>query len=172
MSEVVDFEEKPEAVGEGEENELVRSISDMRSDLDRIVPHIIRLMRRDEEEHRQRLDSLEKRARELPTWPIAIGVHEFMERMRRTEMSDELLESIQVELNDLLAANGFRPFGRSGQEFRADRHEVTGASMNGAGPWEVDEVIRRGLVWVEQVVQRAAVTVVPVSVVERIKNDQ
>lgn len=161
MNEVVGCDAQPGAAAPRVDQEVASVISEMRGDLDRIVPHIISILRRDEEGHRQRLAELERRSRELPTWPMAVGVHAFAERMRRTEMSPELFESIEVELNALLTAHGFRSFGRVGEAFESDHHEVASSFGRGAGPWVVDEVLVRGLAWMEQVVQRAVVTVSP-----------
>lgn len=140
-------------------NGLAEEISNLRSDLDRIVPHVINSLRRDEEEHRNRVKNLERQSESLPTWPFAISVHRFLERMRHTEMPQELAASIQEELGGFLRGQGFRPFGKTGQKFDPNQHEPVGKSGTDSGPWVIDDVVMRGLRWTGLVVQRAVVTV-------------
>jgi hypothetical protein len=168
MSDVLGCQPQPGGAPSSDEQALVSAISEMRADLDRMVPHILNILRRDEEEHRTRLVELERRSREIPTWPLAVGVHAFVERMRQTSMPPELSESIQLELGALLTSQGFRTFGHAGQAFALARHEVAGASVQGAGPWVVDKVLIHGLAWMDQVVQRAVVTVTPALDIEEV----
>jgi molecular chaperone GrpE (heat shock protein) len=141
--------------------ELAVVIESLRHDIERLVPHVLNILRRDENEHRKRADALAREAREVATWPLAMGVHTFLERMRRTDMSRELLASIEVDLGGLLEVHGFSTFGRCGEAFDPNRHEAAGVSRDDdrARMWAVDEVIVPGLQWLDRIVQRAVVTV-------------
>jgi molecular chaperone GrpE (heat shock protein) len=143
------------------EGDLPAIVESLRHDIERVVPHVLNILRRDEDAHRKRVDSLTREAREAATWPLALGVHAFLERMRRTDMSSELLSSIEVDLGALLSAHGFSTFGRPGESFDPDRHEATSTSSDSddVRTWVVDEVIVAGLKWLERVVQKAVVTV-------------
>jgi molecular chaperone GrpE (heat shock protein) len=143
------------------EEDLPTIVESLRHDIERVVPHVLKILRRDEDAYRKRVDSLTREAREVATWPLAVGVHAFLERMRRTDMSSELLSSIEVDLGALLQAHGFSTFGRPGESFDPDCHEATSASSDSddVRAWVVDEVVVAGLKWLERVVQKAVVTV-------------
>jgi hypothetical protein len=140
--------------------DLVSVIGELRQDLDRLVPHLLAVLKRNEAEERQRIANLERAAKQLPTWPLAAGVNRFVHRMVQTDMDPELLDSIVEELGMILTDAGFSPFGKAADRFDPDRHVIVDSeSEPGPGVWVVSKVYAEGLESFGGIVDKAKVTV-------------
>ena len=145
---------------ESTDSSIVAAIAEMRQDLDRLVPHLLAALKRNEVDERQRVSDLERAAKEIPTWPMAVGVNRFLHRMLQTDMEPELRTSIVKELGAILTGAGFSPLGKVGDLFDPERHVIVESeSEPGPGEWVVSKVYARGLESFGGVVDKAKVMV-------------
>ena len=141
---------------------VVEELAGMRTDLQRLVPHLQVALRRAEQDHLDRLQTLELWSRENSSWPLATKIHRMREHLLRTEMDDELKRSICGEMEQILVGFSYRTFGSVGESFDPDcHHAVEGEGVGGlaSGKLTIEKVHAQGLAWLEHVVFKTRVSV-------------
>jgi molecular chaperone GrpE (heat shock protein) len=141
--------------------QLVSEVAGMRADLQRLVPHLQVALRRAEQENSDRVQLLERQAREHSSWPLAIKIHRVREHLSRTEVDESTASSVCDEIDQILEGFGYQTFGKAGEIFNPDRHQVIETEAAGFD-WSrhaVEKVHARGLMWAQSIVFKARVSV-------------
>lgn len=144
----------------GDFAEIVKQIHEMRTNIDKLVPHIQVALRRAEQENVDRLQKLEKSARENPSWPLAVKIHQMKEDLRRSGVDNEIIPTVCLNIEQILSGFGYRMFGTVNEPFDSERHHVVDSAQTvSAASASVEKVHARGLSWIDRVVMKAHVSV-------------
>jgi molecular chaperone GrpE (heat shock protein) len=139
--------------------ELVRQVCEMRTAVEKLVPHLQAALRRAEQENVDRLQMLEKFARENPSWPLAVKFHRMKEDHRRSGAGSESVSVMCEEIEQILSGFGYRSFGKVDEPFDPAIHHVVNSTQTvSAASARVEKVHARGLTWIDQVVLKAHVS--------------
>jgi molecular chaperone GrpE (heat shock protein) len=142
-------------------DQLVSEVAGMRAELQRLVPHLQVALRRAEQENSDRLQLLERQAREHSSWPLAIKIHRLREHLSRTGVDESTASSVCDEIDQILEGFGYRTFGKAGEFFNPDRHQVIENEAAGldSARHAVEKVHARGLMWAQSIIFTARVSV-------------
>jgi len=142
-------------------DQLVSEVAGMRADLQRLVPHLQVALRRAEQENSDRVQLLERQAREHSSWPLAIKIHRLREHLSRLKVDGSTASSVCDEIDQILEGFGYQTFGRAGEIFNPDRHQVIKNESAGldSARHAVEKVHARGLMWAQSIIFKARVSV-------------
>jgi len=144
----------------GDFAELVKQIHDMRTNIEKLVPHVQVALRRAEQENVDRLQKLEKSARENPSWPLAAKIHQMGEHLLRSDVDNELVRTVCGEIELILSGFGYRTFGAVDEPYDPEMHHVVDSAQTvSVASASVEKVHARGLRWIDHVVMKAHVSV-------------
>jgi len=132
----------------------------LREDFSQVLPHLVAALKRDEAVTGllERLRAAEKQLETRHVHPLVLGVVKLLHRVQQLAPQTSELHSVEIELLQILAAQGLEEFGKAGERFDPARHRpLTGALDDGAGV--VRELYSSGFEIAGQVVVRADVGV-------------
>ena len=109
---------------------------------------------------RDRLGKAERLLATRRERPLAVAVHQVLNRLRHLDFDQAVKASLEAELAKTLTDAGFTEFGQVGEDYDPDRHDaLSGRAADGRAT--VTEVDASGLGSFGDVVVRAQVQVAP-----------
>jgi hypothetical protein len=140
--------------------EIVRTA--MRQELDGILPHVLAAIKRDRafDELNERLGKAERLLAARRERPLAVALHQLLNRLRHLDFDQAVKTSLEAELVKILTEAGFDEIGSPGEDYDPGRHDVlSGRAVDGKGT--VTSVDATGLASFGDIVVRAQVQITP-----------
>lgn len=156
----ISIDEAPNQVSDFPSPEI-SLLQEIRDDIFKMIPALRAAISRNSafEAMDTRLKKLEAERSAFPMWKFAGDIHKFRIRMSRTEMDEDLRKSIEVEIKEILARQGFKEFGDVDEEFSDAKHRILDKRGKAIADPVVNEVVSPGLSWMNRIILQADVIV-------------
>ena len=144
--------------------ELTRLIrAAVHDELDWLPDHVLAIVKRDRafDDLNDRLRSAERRLETRRERPLIVALHRLLSRLRRLDFDQDVKESLDTEIVQILASAGISEIGQVEEPYDPARHEALQGHTAADGTAAVMEVLATGLSSFDDVIVRSQVRIAP-----------
>jgi hypothetical protein len=144
--------------------ELTRLIrAAVHDELNWLPDHVLAVVKRDRafDALNDRLRSAERRLETRRERPLIVALHRMLSRLRRLDFDQDVKESLDAEIVQILASAGISEIGQVGEPYDPARHEALQGHTAADGTAAVVEVLAPGLSSFDDVIVRSQVRIAP-----------
>ena len=132
-------------------------------ELDWLPDHVLAIVKRDRafDDLNDRLRSAERRLETRRERPLIVALHRLLSRLRRLDFDQDVKESLDTEIVQILASAGISEIGQVEEPYDPARHEALQGHTAADGTAAVVEVLATGLSSFDDVIVRSQVRIAP-----------